>query len=629
MLKNKLLAATGNSEEPLYSDSVFSAFTYTGNGATQTITNGIDLAGKGGLVWTKCRSVATNNSLVDTVRGANKVLDSELTSAQTTYADITAFNSNGYSISNVSGWVNTSPRTYASWTFRRSPKFFDVVSWTGNGAANRDISHSLGISPGFVIARETGNTSNWYCYHRSNTLGTLIYLNLTNALSGGGNTDYFGGTGPTAPSASTLTIGGSLNGNGLTYIAYLFAHDTSTAGIIQCGSFTTDGSGDATVSLGWEPQYLMIKASSAVEGWNVSDTACGYSVTGARYLSPNTSAAEGSFTGSENGHRPTATGFVTTVLPPSTTYIYLAIRRPNKPPTTGTQVYSAIARTGTGAAATVTGVGFAPDLVMANHRAVGTAGFVDRLRGVTKSITPSSTGIEATSTSDRDITALTPDGITVGTDQNYSVNTAATNYINHFFKRAPGVFDQVCWTGAGSATPIEHGLGVKPELVITKSRNNASIWYVNIPDTANTLRLNVNVAWEVASARTASSSTFVPIIFNSGYTFVAYLFASKAGISKVGSYTGNATTNTINCGFTTGARFVLIKRTDSTGDWYVWDTVRGIIAGNDPYLLLNSTAAEVTSTDYIDPVSTGFEISSTAPAAINASGGTFIYLAFA
>jgi hypothetical protein len=56
------------------------------------------------------------------------------------------------------------------------------------------------------------------------------------------------------------------------------------------------------------------------------------------------------------------------------------------------------------------------------------------------------------------------------------------------------------------------------------------------------------------------------------------------------------------------ARFVLLKRTDSTGDWYVWDTARGIVAGDDPYLLLNSTAAEVTNTDYIDPTSNGFTI---------------------
>jgi hypothetical protein len=112
-------------------------------------------------------------------------------------------------------------------------------------------------------------------------------------------------------------------------------------------------------------------------------------------------------------------------------------------------------------------------------------------------------------------------------------------------------------------------------------------------------------------------------------TYVAYLFATCAGVSKVGSYTGTGTTQTINCGFTAGARFVLIKRTDSTGDWYVWDSARGIVAGNDPYLLFNSVAAEVTNTDYIDTAATGFEISSTAPAAINANGGSFVFLAIA
>jgi hypothetical protein len=116
---------------------------------------------------------------------------------------------------------------------------------------------------------------------------------------------------------------------------------------------------------------------------------------------------------------------------------------------------------------------------------------------------------------------------------------------------------------------------------------------------------------------------------SSGATYIAYLFATCPGVSKVGTYTGTGTTLQIDCGFTAGARFVLIKRTDSTGDWYVWDSARGIIAGNDPYLLLNSTAAEVTSTDYIDTYSAGFEISSTAPAAINANAGTFIFLAIA
>ena len=79
----------------------------------------------------------------------------------------------------------------------------------------------------------------------------------------------------------------------------------------------------------------------------------------------------------------------------------------------------------------------------------------------------------------------------------------------------------------------------------------------------------------------------------------------------------------------------MIKRSDisdgvsNAGDWYVWDSVRGIVAGNDPYLLLNSSAAEVTNTDYIDPLSSGFTVTSSAPNSLNKSGGSYIFLAIA
>ena len=112
-------------------------------------------------------------------------------------------------------------------------------------------------------------------------------------------------------------------------------------------------------------------------------------------------------------------------------------------------------------------------------------------------------------------------------------------------------------------------------------------------------------------------------------TGVYYLFATCKGVSKVGSYTGTGALQTIACGFTSGARFVLIKRTDSTGDWYVWDSTRGITSGNDPYLLMNSTPAEVIATNYVDTDTAGFKVTAAAPADINAVGGTYIFLAIA
>jgi hypothetical protein len=207
------------------------------------------------------------------------------------------------------------------------------------------------------------------------------------------------------------------------------------------------------------------------------------------------------------------------------------------------------------------------------------------------------------------------------------------------FRRAPSFFDVVCYTGTGvTSTVLNHNLTVTPEMIIYKSRSLAvENWgvYTAATGIGKSLALNSTSTAQSLTQRTlAVSSTTVTIgdndeVNKSTSTYVAYLFATCAGVSKVGGYTGTGTTLQIDCGFTSGARFVLIKRTDSTGDWYVWDSARGIVAGNDPYLLLNSTAAEITGTDYVDTYAAGFELSSTAPAALNSSSGTYIFLAIA
>lgn len=111
--------------------------------------------------------------------------------------------------------------------------------------------------------------------------------------------------------------------------------------------------------------------------------------------------------------------------------------------------------------------------------------------------------------------------------------------------------------------------------------------------------------------------------------YVAYLFASLPGVSKVGNYTGNGSSQTINCGFAAGARFILIKRADGAGDWYVWDSVRGIVSANDPHLSLNTTVAEVTTDDSVDPDASGFVVNQNATTNININAASYIYLAIA
>lgn len=231
------------------------------------------------------------------------------------------------------------------------------------------------------------------------------------------------------------------------------------------------------------------------------------------------------------------------------------------------------------------------------------------------------------------------DGARLGYDNLLNVNWGNEIYINHFFRRAPGVFDIVCDTGTGSAHTIIHNLTVAPELMIRKGRAGATQWEVWHSGIANTEKLILNSTAAKATDTTAWNSTSpTASVFTVGTganvntntsTYVTYLFATLAGISKVGSYTGNGSSLTLNMGFTTGCRFFMCKRTDSTGDWFVFDTVRGIVAGNDGHLSLNTTAPEVTTDDSVDPDSTGIIVNEIAATNINVTSATYIYLAFA
>jgi hypothetical protein len=221
-----------------------------------------------------------------------------------------------------------------------------------------------------------------------------------------------------------------------------------------------------------------------------------------------------------------------------------------------------------------------------------------------------------------------------------NVTPSSTTILNYFFRRAPGFFDVVAYTGTGSNQTVSHNLGVAPELLIVKSRSDNDEWiiYSNaltsgyslyLPSVAaETLFTN---AWQSPAVDSTNFYLGTHVLTNrSSGSFIAYMFATVPGISKVGSYNGTGSAQDINCGFTSGARFVLIKASKNrNGDWYLWDSERGIVAGNDPYLLLNSAVAQATTTDYIDPLSSGFTITSSAPVALNASDGEYIFLAIA
>ncbi len=619
------LAAGSSGQGALYVDDVFSTYLYTGNGSSQTINNGIDLAGNGGLVWTKNRSSTGNNVLTDSHRGSNNRLFSNLTAAADAFG-ATSFLSNGFSLDGGGSDRNTNATTYASWTFRKAPKFFDVVTFATNGLGSGGSTHMLGQSPGMVIFKRTDSPEDWFVWHRTfaNSARNYLRLNTVDSLVTAGG-DVFS---ITSASVNVTNMAASA-----TYVAYLFAHDPSAEGVIQCGSFTA-ATGTNYVNIGWETQYLLCKNVNAAEDWFVFDTQRGMTMTGDAVLKPNLSSSESTFSSSFPVF-PTATGFgYTSTFSAPNTYIYLAIRRPNKPPTSGAQVYNSSTASGAVSA------GFPVDLHIGATRAGAASNHAmhARLTGGTRELVTSSTAAEATITD-------------LGFDSMAGLKASLpSGMVNHFLRRATGFFDVVCYTGTGVARTVNHNLGAAPELMIIKARSASGTNWSALFDMGSSsykrLMLNGSEGTSLTgvlysdgfwlTAKPNSSAVNFGVIGNSenhvnqnGVAYVAYIFATLAGISKVGSYTGNGTSQTIDCGFGTGARFFLVKAVSTTGSWWVYDSARGIVSAADPALQLNSTAAEITSADAVDPTSVGIIVNQEATCSINATGVSYIFLAIA
>ena len=632
---------------PTYIENVFSTWlvTPTSSNTTYSITNGIDVSGKGGMVWMKSRSSAANNLLYDTARGAsagsnNALISNSSSGQQTAYFDYITGLSNGFTVNFATGGgqLTNNGINYASWTFRKQPKFFDVVTYTGTGA-NRTIAHALGSAPGCIIVKRTDTTGDWQVYHNSLTSAAYsIQLDLTNAQA---STPTVWNS--TAPTSTVFSVGtnADVNASGGTYVAYLFAHNaggfglTGTDNVISCGSYTGNGSTTGpVVTLGYEPQWLLIKKTSAsATNWVIADNMRGMPVGAGNpslVLFPNTSDAE--YTSNPLSISPLSTGFQlrggdSNINASGDTYIYIAIRRgPMKVPTDGTKVFLPQSPNSSGSfPAVVTNFPVDMGIYRGNKTTTGNNFLSSRLQGPAYLYT-NTTAAEAADTS-----------FEYDSNVGYLALSGASS-ANFAFQRAPSFFDEVCYTGTGtSGTAIPHNLGVAPELIISKARsttNNWLVWATALGNQTSGLLLNttdaVQTIWASGSSPT-SSNVYINynVAGNSGVTYVSYLFATCAGVSKVTSFTGNGSTQTINCGFTSGARFVLIKATSTTGNWLTFDTARGMTTSTDPWLALNSTAAESATTGACTTTSVGFTVDESKLTGVNTNGVSYIALAIA
>jgi hypothetical protein len=546
-LAKALTAAAGNAGGGnLYVEDVFSTYLYEGTGTAQTITNGIDLDGEGGMVWVKARNYSSPHSLADTERGRGSWLDSSSTAAAgspTATEWFTSFNSDGFSLGDNWQNENRAGIDTCSWTFRKAEKFFDVVTYTGNGST-QTINHNLGSAPGCIIVKSTSaSDSNWFVYHRSLGVDAFLILNLTNAAFG-----YNGGF--SNITSTSFGVADSNNVNGLTYVAYLFAHDAGGFGddgdesIIKCGSYNSSNAAEISVNVGFEPQFIIYKDSSATGEWYMQDVMRGNTASAtAEVLRANNSAAEYYSTLMPY---PTATGFnVPSGWGAGNTYIYIAIRRPMKTPESGTEVFS-VSDSMSGAVQPAFDAPHVVDMAFQRRPAfTQTTHIASRLTG-TNNLYTDTTAAEVSQV----------ENVWDFMDGWGGWSVTNTDYRAWNFKRATGFFDVVAYSAVGSSLTTNHNLGVAPEAVIVKKRSGSAnwTWSSNFGGTLVQMELNLNSASSPTNGyiNSVTSTTFTTggsgAVISTG-DYIAYLFATLAGVSKVGSYTGTGADLNVDCGF--------------------------------------------------------------------------------
>ena len=325
-----------------------------------------------------------------------------------------------------------------------------------------------------------------------------------------------------------------------------------------------------------------------------------------------------------------------------------------------TSYFNTVLYTGNGGTNAITGVGFQPDWVSIKRRSGSAAkgGVFDVVRGVTKLLSTSLSDAEDTRADS--LTAFGTDGFTLGADTGNYVNTNSETFASWNWKaggtgsansngsvystvsvNTTAGFSIVSWTGTGANATVGHGLGAVPQVFIIKNRSVVGEWGVYHHSLTNaeqvSLFLDLNNAVSGTSAsrynNTAPTSSVFSLgsgsLYNgSGNNMIAYCFAEKSGYSKFGKYTGNG--NADGTFVYTGFKptWVLGKRTDSANNWYLFDTVRDPFNLTTKKLRPDTSAAENdNSSKAIDILSNGFKIKNS-DAEFNASGGTYIYMAF-
>ena len=287
------------------STDYFNTKLHSGTDSTTTITG---VGFQPDMTWWKSRNNAVNHALYDAVRGGSKLIRPNQTNAEETNAAVSAFTSDGVTLTGGDSFTNASGYTYASWNWKagtgqgssntdgsintiytsvNTAAGFSISRFDGNGTSGATIGHGLGSTPAMIIVKNLDSTEHWTVRHKDVTAGWNLYLNLTNTQDD--NSTVFT---TTAPTSSVFSVGDNArtNASGAAYIAYCFAEKT---GYSKIGQYTGNNSADGTfVYTGFKPSFILIKNVNATQSWRLIDNKrIGYNPNNIQ-LYPNLTNAE-------------------------------------------------------------------------------------------------------------------------------------------------------------------------------------------------------------------------------------------------------------------------------------------------------------------------------------------------
>ena len=280
----------------------FTTTLYVGNQTARSITNDANAGDfQPDWLWIKVRNNANNHRMFDSSRGANLDLVTNLTQGDSSSTDrCTGFDANGFSLGN-NAEVNSNTHNIVAWQWKvnggttstndasstgvgdidsviqaNQEAGISIVTYTGTDTAGETFAHGLGAVPDMVIIKRRGANGDAWAVQLATTLGNTNALRLNeSAVYGGGNGVGFWND--TSPTSTVMSLGDRAEVNSAstnTYVGYFFK---SIQGYSKIGSYVGNGTGansaaDGTfVYTGFKPAWVMVKATTVAQGWNMFD----------------------------------------------------------------------------------------------------------------------------------------------------------------------------------------------------------------------------------------------------------------------------------------------------------------------------------------------------------------------